>query len=311
LPEHPIVSIVTPTLNRVSLLGRTLRSVQAQTYAGIEHIVVDGGSTDGTLDLLRGAATAHDLRWISEPDRGMYDAVNKGLRMSTGEIVAYLNSDDLYFPWSVECAVEALTGDPGADLVFGDVMRVDEIRGILVPVLQPPLNARRMAAYGAWFQPTVFMRRHVFEELGGFDDAMRYVGDLDFWLRAAARFRIVRVSEFLALERRHAGMLSETGRQSMGLEGRRVRDSYRAGFWASPVGPIAGKVAWHLWSGLRWLSFVRATRRVGTGWERTIWSCRPRVGAATSVAGMLPSRGSRFRARIRWGADPRDVAKGS
>ena len=121
LSEETLVSIVTPTLNRADSIGDVLASVAAQTHGSIEHIIVDGGSTDGTVEVVeRFSRTArYPIRWISEPDTGMYDAINKGLRMARGDVVAYLNSDDLYFPWSVETAVRTL--QEGCDFVFGDV----------------------------------------------------------------------------------------------------------------------------------------------------------------------------------------------
>lgn len=306
-----LVSIVTPTMNREALLEGTLSSVAAQTHTTLEHIVVDGGSTDGTVELLAARAAADPrLRWTSEPDRGMYDAINKGLRDTRGEIVAYVNSDDRYFPWSVATAVRALD-ETGADLVFGDVMRSDELRGILAPVFQPPLHASRMAAYGTLFQPTVFMRRRVLDELGGFDDSLRYVADLEFWLRAAERFRIAQVSEFLALEYRHEEMLSETARDAMAAEDVRTRDRFRRGLWANGVAPLVGKAEWHAWSAIRWLGFVRAAHGAGPGWERTIAACRPRITASAGSLGVLPSKGSSLRARTTWGVDPRTVAEGA
>ena len=96
--HRPLFSIVTPTLNRRELLEWTLRSIRGQSYPDLEHVVVDGGSTDGTLALLAEFEGTYPLRWISEPDGGMYNAINKGLRMASGDILAYLNSDDLYFP---------------------------------------------------------------------------------------------------------------------------------------------------------------------------------------------------------------------
>jgi glycosyltransferase involved in cell wall biosynthesis len=309
--DAALVSIVTPTLDRADLLQQTIRSVYGQTHRPIEHLVIDGSSTDGTIDMLHDldtqlASPGYTLRWISEPDRGMYDAINKGLRMASGDIVAYLNSDDRYFRWSVEAAVEALRAEPDAGLVFGDVMRVDDLRDILVPVFQPPLHPRRMAAYGTLFQPTVFMRRLVFERLNGFDGGLRYVADLDFWLRAAEEFHCVQLAEFLALERRHAGMLSETASHEMSLEDRRIRASHRLGLWATSIAPTIGRVEWHLWSGLRWFSFVRATRGAGTGWKRTIDAFSPHVRPAVAIAGLLPSRGSRYRADLRWRVDPEE-----
>ena len=117
----PLVSIVTPSLNRADLIESTLRSVRSQSYPHVEHIVVDGGSTDGTLAVLRRYEGTYGLRWISEPDHGMYSAINKGLAMARGQVLAYLNSDDLYFPWTVETVVAAFRSHPEADLVHGDV----------------------------------------------------------------------------------------------------------------------------------------------------------------------------------------------
>src|SRR6266511_2126965 len=112
--DRPLVSIITPALNRVETLGTCLASVASQTYEPIEHIVVDGGSTDGTVEMLGGYRASHRFQWISRPDDGMYDAINKGISLAHGDVLAYLNSDDLYLPWSVEVAVRAL--EPGIDL---------------------------------------------------------------------------------------------------------------------------------------------------------------------------------------------------
>jgi len=302
-----LVSIVTPTLQRAGFLEGTLRSVAAQTHPDVEHIVVDGGSTDGTLELLRRFEAERGVRWVSEPDEGMYDAIDKGLRMASGDIVAYLNSDDRFFPWTVERAVEAFERHPDADVVFGDVIRVDEIRGVTVPVFVPPYDGPLMAAYGTLSQPAVFMRRRVLEGLGGFDRTLRYVADLEFWLRAGGRFRFQRIDEFLALEQRHGEMLSESARGRMAAEDARVRSAYRRGFFATRVGRLVAYARYHWWSGRRWLAFVAATRG-GRGWEATLATCRPRVGLLRGLLGWLPSRGSRLRAKVRWGRDPLAVA---
>src|SRR5919106_3974396 len=117
---RPLVSIVTPVLNRVSTVGHALASVSAQTYPDIEHIVVDGGSTDGTVEILEGFGSPFDFHWVSEADGGMYEAINKGFRLARGQMLAYINSDDLYLPWSVEVAVSHLS-TTRADLVYGDM----------------------------------------------------------------------------------------------------------------------------------------------------------------------------------------------
>ena len=306
--DLPLVSIVTPTLQRAEYLERTLRSVRAQTYPHVEHIVVDGGSTDGTLELLERYAPTYDLRWISEPDRGMYDAINKGLRMAKGEILAYLNSDDLYFPWTAEVVVDALAAHPEADLVYGDAVRVDELHHWLVPVFMPPFERGPMTAYAALLQPCVLLRRHVFDTLGGFDDGLAFVADMDFWLRAADRFMFLRLPEFVAVEIRHDQMLSERFRSAIEAENARMRRTYRQGVWRTEPARVVGRAWWHCWSGRSWWDFVRAARGEGRGWSRTIQACRPNVDPGTAVLGLLPSKASRLRSTLRWRSDPLAVA---
>ncbi|MBI4261128.1 MAG: glycosyltransferase, partial [Actinobacteria bacterium] len=165
----PLVSVVTPVLNRRALIERCLRSVSAQSYGAIEHIVVDGGSTDGTVDAIASFQSDKDLRWISRADGGMYEAVNRGLSMARGEIVAYINSDDVYLPWSVEAAVEGLRN--GVDLVFGDLGVL--IRGTGRPGFSlqfyPRFDLRYYTYEATLAQPTVFFRRGLLDALGPFD----------------------------------------------------------------------------------------------------------------------------------------------
>ena len=106
----PLVSVITPVLNAADTLELTLLSVSAQTYSNIEHIVIDGGSTDGTVDILQRFQSSAQLRWQSEPDSGMYSAINKGIALARGGYISYLNADDLYLPWSVEKAVSVMMG---------------------------------------------------------------------------------------------------------------------------------------------------------------------------------------------------------
>lgn len=100
--NKPLFSIITPTFNRRDFLEINIKSLLNQSYQNFEHIVIDGGSTDGTVELLKKYESQYNMRWISEPDNGIYDAVNKGIKMAKGEIIAYLNSDDFYFPWTLE-----------------------------------------------------------------------------------------------------------------------------------------------------------------------------------------------------------------
>ena len=164
--KQPLVSIVTPSFNQGAFIKDCIESIAAQTYHNIEHIVVDGESTDETLDVLRRYEGNYNMRWLSEPDGGMYEAINKGLRQARGEIVAYLNCDDLYFPWSVATAVEALTRLPDVDLIYGDLLNVDagSKNGILV--FYPPFNYGFLRRSGVLGQPTIFWRRSAYEAMG-------------------------------------------------------------------------------------------------------------------------------------------------
>jgi glycosyltransferase involved in cell wall biosynthesis len=209
--SSPLVSIITPVLNSASTVELTLASVAAQTYPNIEHIVVDGESTDGTIDILRGFRSVVPLHWLSEPDAGMYAAINKGVRMARGEILAYLNADDLYLPWSVEQAVTTLVSS-GDDLVFGDVIVLVKRGGLgrSATVQFYPAFRTRIYMYEVKMgQPSVFWHRRVSDRVGGFDERMRYSGDFEYWLRTGtAGFRYTHVREVLAVQVNHEGTLT-------------------------------------------------------------------------------------------------------
>ena len=206
----PLVSVITPVLNAASTLELTLSSVAAQTHPNIEHVVIDGGSSDGTLDILRRFQSHVPLRWLCEPDTGMYAAINKGLRLAQGEVLSYLNADDIYLPWAVECAVSSLASTR-ADLVFGDLLVLSKRGGLsrrIRPQFYPPFRPRTYA-YHIMGQPSVFWNRRVTEAVGGFDEQLRYAGDYEYWLRTGTSgFRYTHVREVLAVEVDHEETLS-------------------------------------------------------------------------------------------------------
>ena len=269
LPDRPLVSVVTPTLNQARFLERTLDSVRRQTYPRIEHVVVDGGSTDGTIDILKRVANADRtdgrpmvgmpngaLQWQSAPDRGMYDGINKGLSLAKGEILAYLNSDDAWLPWAVERVVQVFERQPSVDLVFGDGVKVVEQTGVQRLRLFPPFDQVSLANYESLMQPAVFWRRRLTERIGGFDIAMRYVADLDYWLRASeAGAEIAHVREVLAVERIHEGRLSSVQSEAMAAEDAAMRAKH-AGDQGGPAGRQRAEerdIRWRRWL---WAAFV-------------------------------------------------------
>lgn len=202
-----MVSIVTPSYNKGSFIEETILSVKNQTYPHIEHIVVDGGSTDETLDILR--KYSDSLIWISEPDEGQSDAINKGWRMSRGEIVAYLNADDTYMPWAVQTAVEFLAENPDVAMVYGDCNIIDE-HGQVIGQYPTKEFALRQILCGFCIvpQPSVFLRRAVLDKVGYVNTDLYAAMDLDLWIRIGLKFKIRYVPRVLASFRRYPGTKS-------------------------------------------------------------------------------------------------------
>lgn len=198
--ELPLVTVVTPSLNQRQFIGQTIESVRSQDYPRIEHVVVDGGSTDGTVELLEAQS---GIRWISEPDRGQADAINKGFRLATGEIFAWLNADDVYLPGAVSAAVAELQAT-GAGLVYGGHSELDEhgrsvheypARAFDRDVL---LNVKNFIS-----QPAAFFTRAAFEAVGGLDSGYEYALDYDLWVRIARDLDVRPVGRILAGFRLH------------------------------------------------------------------------------------------------------------
>jgi glycosyltransferase involved in cell wall biosynthesis len=209
--EAPLVSIVTPVLDGARFLPDLLRSIRAQDYPRIEHVVVDGGSTDGTLDLLRGSG----VRWESGRDHGMYDAINRGFALAAGDVLAYQNADDRYaFPGAVSAAVRALMAAPDADVVYGRFRYVGE-DGALArrrPRPQPPFSVDALCSHNFIPPHSTFVRRRaVFERGYWLDPELRFAGDWDWFLRMAlGGCRFVFLDEVLSDFRLHAASQTRT-----------------------------------------------------------------------------------------------------
>jgi glycosyltransferase involved in cell wall biosynthesis len=199
--DLPLVSIVTPSLNQGRFIAATIESVKTQDYPHIEHIVADGGSTDETLEIL--ARYSH-LIWVSEPDQGQCDAINKGFRMARGEIVAWLNSDDIYQPGAVAEAAGILADHPEAALVYANYLRIDEEGRELRRFKARPFNFRYMLDSGNQIpQPTVFMRASVLREVGFLNQAYQYTMDFDLWIRIGRKFPLLYVDRYWSATREH------------------------------------------------------------------------------------------------------------
>jgi len=183
-----LVTVVTPSYNQAAYLEHTIQSVFAQDYPAIEYLVVDGASTDHSAEIIRRCQATRRERlawWVSEPDRGQAEAINKGLQRASGEIVAWLNSDDLYLPGAVSRGVAVLERDPDLGMVFGDALTIDTTGRPLGRLTFGDWGLEQFLRFRISCQPAVFMRRSVFEKTGGLDPSYHMMLDHHLWLRMA------------------------------------------------------------------------------------------------------------------------------
>lgn len=180
----PLVSIITPSFNQSAYLENTIRSVLAQGYAPFEYIIVDGASTDGSLEIIK-RYTDRLAWWVSEADSGQAEAINKGLERASGEIIAWLNSDDLYLPGAISNAVAALEANPSLGMVFGDAITIDPNGRPLNPLVFGDWGLPELMRFRIICQPAVFIRREVLEKAGSLDTSYHFMLDHHLWLRIA------------------------------------------------------------------------------------------------------------------------------
>lgn len=217
----PTVSIVTPSFNQAQFLEKTLLSVLEQDYPAIEYLVVDGGSTDGSVEIIQKYADRIDW-WVSEKDNGQADGINKGLRRTSGEIVAWLNSDDFYQPGAIASAVKALRENPNTGFVYGDLQ-----------VVNPTGETTNVLTYGDWKlpglmefkiigQPAVFMRRDVLTQAGFLDESYHFLLDHHLWLRMAMVAEPKYIPQLWAGEHYHPDSKNVAHAAEFGAEARRI-----------------------------------------------------------------------------------------
>ncbi len=197
--DNPLVSIVTPSYNQGRFIRETIESVLSQDYSSIEYIVLDGGSTDETLEILK--SYGDRFHWVSEKDHGQAHAINKGWRQARGDIFAWLNSDDVYLPGSITKAVDYLGKNPETGAVYGEGYHIREDGTIIERYPTEPFDAQRLKETCFICQPTVFIRRKVLEDVGFLDESLKYSMDYDLWFRIAKKYPWGYIPEFLACTR--------------------------------------------------------------------------------------------------------------
>ncbi len=239
----PKITVVTPAYNSVELLEDCITSVLDQGYQNLEYIVVDGGSTDGSLEILRRYEDSFAY-WTSEPDGGQTDALNKGFRRATGELLCWLNSDDFYYPGALAAAAEAYLAAPDAPFYFGNGYRVDRAgRKISEFFPNGEVRFRRDAAIfglNCVLQPSTFIRRAAFEEVGGLDDSLHYGFDSNLWIELSKLGRPRAMRGYIAASREYGETKTASGSFVRAEELRSIAERH-AGVAATP-----GSISYYL-----------------------------------------------------------------
>lgn len=225
-------SIVTPSYNRAEFIEETIQSVLGQEYNDLDYIVVDGASTDETLAILEKYNTDIRFAYISEKDQGMYDAINKGFERATGDILAYINTDDRYFPWTLSVVERFFREHAEVDLVYGDTLVRSYPEGHSNFHMYIPTPANWLRACLLFAQPTVFFRRKCLQVAGAFSKDVRLIADCEYWLRLAEEgFTFRKIHEFLAIETNHQNTLRERHLKQIEDEKRFLFDTYSRGMF--------------------------------------------------------------------------------
>lgn len=231
------ISIITPSFNQLNFLRETVESIHSQEIDSVvEHIIMDGGSTDGSVSYL--GSLGDRVVWCSEKDHGQADAVNKGISRATGEIIGWLNSDDIYLPGALQAVSDYFRDHPGCNWVYGRCLIIDASGRERWKWITRYKNARlkrftlgKLLRENFISQPAVFFRKELFEQAGPLDLSLHYAMDYDLWLRFARISQPGVIGLNLASFRRHGSSKSETGFRDQFFEQYAVSRRYGPSFF--------------------------------------------------------------------------------
>ena len=257
ISKWPRISIITPSYNQGQFLEETIRGVLDQGYPNLEYMIIDGGSTDDSVEIIRKYADRLAY-WVSEPDRGQSHAINKGFQRATGDILVWLNSDDVYLPGTLHTVGRFFVEHPDVDMVYGDQIEIDEAGQVLRALRSLNFNRWVLLARGmSVSQPASFIRRQVYEQVGGPDEALYWNMDYDYVLRIAfSGHKIKRIAQPLARFRLHSTSKTVTGAVGEG------------GHWKSMEEIQRRHLAQHPLPAVRLICYAFRTKKVLTNVDR-------------------------------------------
>ncbi|GAK55299.1 glycosyl transferase family 2 [Candidatus Vecturithrix granuli] len=229
--QQPLISIVIPSFNQGQFIEQAITSVLGQNYPNIELIVIDGGSSDQTLQIVE--KYQHSIRHcISEPDHGQAEAINKGFRLAQGDILAWLNSDDMYLPCTLSKIAAAIGNTTEPALVYGGALYFYEKTTYTFGELPPEFDPDQLTYFDYMIQPSTFWNRRVWETVGELNEMYCYVLDWDWFIRASKICQFTRLEgEYLAIYRLHGSHKSGTGKDARQEEILRVVETYASQEW--------------------------------------------------------------------------------
>lgn len=221
-----VISVVTPSYNQARFIEETLESIHGSGYPEIEHIVIDGGSTDGSVDIIERYADKLAY-WVSEPDRGQTDALIKGFARATGDVHCWLNSDDLFEPWTLDEVASEFERHPETDWIYGDSTWIDDQGTVIKPKREHGFS-RFIWMYGHNYipQPSTFWRPELYRSVGGLDARFDLAMDADLWIRFADTARPHHVRRPWSRMRFYAEQKNTAMRRASGREGAEIRRRY-------------------------------------------------------------------------------------
>jgi glycosyltransferase involved in cell wall biosynthesis len=211
MPSDPLVTIVTPSYNQGHFIRATIESVLSQDYPGVEYIVMDGGSTDETASVVRDYASR--LTFVSEPDRGQSHAINKGFSRGRGDILAWINSDDVYIPGAITAAVRAFSANPGCGMVYGEGYVIGRDGEVVSRFSHSrPFDLWRLVHLSDYIlQQSAYFRRSALDQVGYLDETLHYGMDWDIFIRIGLKYPVCYVPEYLACIREYEETKSSSG----------------------------------------------------------------------------------------------------